>query len=154
MLEKLKGLLSKERLKKLLLFISNPRLLLCLGIAWMITNGWSYIMFGAGVFFEVPWMIAVGGAYLTFLWLPISPEKIVTVAIAILLLRLFFPKDTRTLAVLQSAYRTMVAALIKQRENKRIKREKRRAVKKGIPYEHAQDENVEDTTPNEDNETT
>ena len=133
MLEKLKGLLSKERLRKLLLFISNPRLLLCLGIAWM---------------------IAVGGAYLTFLWLPISPEKIVTVAIAILLLRLFFPKDTRTLAVLQSAYRTMVAALIKQRQDKRIKREKRRAVKKGIPYEHAQDESIEDTTPNEDNETT
>ena len=30
---------------------------------------------------------AVAGAYLAFLWLPISPEKVITFAIAIILLR-------------------------------------------------------------------
>ena len=93
--DKLKGKIVKG-----IRFIANPRLLLCFGIGWMITNGWSYIMLGVGTYFEIGWMIAVAGAYLTFLWLPISPEKIVTVAIAIVLLRFLFPNDQNTLAVL------------------------------------------------------
>lgn len=90
----------KRIIVKIVQFIANPRLLLCFGIGWMITNGWSYIMLGVGTYFEIGWMIAVAGAYLTFLWLPISPEKIVTVAIAIVLLRFLFPNDQHTLAVL------------------------------------------------------
>ena len=143
MIEKLKKLFSKEGLKKLLLFFTNPRLLLCIGIAWMITNGWSYIMLGVGVFWDIPWMIAVAGAYLTFLWLPISPEKIVTVAIAILLLRLWFPKDTRTLAVLQSALRTMKDALICKRNKRREKRDARRATKHTASCENAPGEQTD-----------
>ena len=34
--------------KKVILFITNPRLLLCIGIAWMITNGWSYVLLAIG----------------------------------------------------------------------------------------------------------
>lgn len=94
----------REKLKKIVQFLLNPRLLLCVGIAWLITNGWSYLMFGFGTYFGVGWMIAVSGAYLAFLWLPISPEKIVTVAIAIGLLRLLFPNDTKTLGVLHNLY--------------------------------------------------
>ena len=85
-------------------FLANPKLILCLGIAWMITNGWSYVMLGFGVFFDIEWMIWVAGGYLTFLWLPISPEKIVTVLLAMGLLRLFFPGDERTLGALREAY--------------------------------------------------
>ncbi len=94
----------KEKLKKIFDFITNPRLLLCVGIAWIITNGWSYIMLAIGTYFQIGWMCAVAGAYLTFLWLPISPEKIVTAAIAIALLRLLFPQDKKTLAVLRALY--------------------------------------------------
>ncbi|MBQ7343970.1 MAG: hypothetical protein IJW53_04300 [Clostridia bacterium] len=90
----------KQKIKKAVQFILNPRFLLCFGIGWLITNGWSYVMLGVGTYFNIGWMIAVAGAYLTFLWLPISPEKIVTVAIAIGLLRLLFPNDQKTLAVL------------------------------------------------------
>ena len=90
----------KKWLKAAVSFLLNPRFLVCFGIGWMITNGCSYILFALGTFFEVPWMIAVGGAYLAFLWLPVSPEKIVTVAIAIWLLRRLFPHDERTLGVL------------------------------------------------------
>lgn len=89
----------KNKLKTFLQFILNPRLLLCLGIAWLITNGWSYILFGFGTYYQIPWMVAVASAYLTFLWLPISPEKIFTAAIALTLLRILFPKDEKTLAV-------------------------------------------------------
>ena len=90
----------KKWLKAAVSFLLNPRFLVCFGIGWMITNGWSYILFALGTFFEVPWMIAVGGAYLAFLWLPVSPEKIFTVAIAIWLLKRLFPHDERTLGVL------------------------------------------------------
>ena len=91
----------KENLKKTLQFIANPRLLVCLLLGWMITNGWSYVMFAVGTICEIEWMVAIAGAYLAFLWLPISPEKLVTIAIAIALLRWLFPNDQKTLAVLK-----------------------------------------------------
>ncbi len=91
----------KEKIKEVLRFLTNPRLLLCLSIAWIITNGWSYLMLGIGTYCGVDWMVTVAGAYLAFLWLPISPEKLVTVAIALFLLRKLFPNDTKTLGVLK-----------------------------------------------------
>ncbi len=92
----------KKTIKSIIEFIANPRLLLCLGLGWIITNGWSYILFAIGTYFQIGWMMAVSGAYLAFLWLPISPEKIVTVAIAIVLLRLLFPNDKKTLGKLRA----------------------------------------------------
>ncbi|MCM1223780.1 MAG: hypothetical protein NC548_55950 [Lachnospiraceae bacterium] len=92
---------TKEKFKKTIGFLLNPRFLLCLGIAWLITNGWSYIMLGIGTYYEIGWMMAVASAYLAFLWLPVSPEKIATFAIAIALLRWLFPNDKKTLAILK-----------------------------------------------------
>ena len=94
----------KISLKKSILFITNPKLLLCLGIAWLITNGWSYILLGIGTYWNVKWMIAIASGYLAFLWLPVSPEKIATVTIAIALLKFLFPNDKKTLAVLKQLY--------------------------------------------------
>ncbi len=112
----------KEKLKKILLFVSNPRLLFCILLAWMITNGWSYVMFALGTYFEVAWMIGVSGAYLAFLWLPISPEKVVTIAIAIALLRFFFPNDQKTLAVLKELYQKARGAIKRGKEKKNEKK--------------------------------
>lgn len=108
----------KEKVKKVLQFIANPRLLLCFGLAWILTNGWSYILLAIGTYFQIGWMIAVSGAYLTFLWLPISPEKIVTVALAMLLLRFLFPKDEKTLGVLKQMYAKIKGA-VKNRKAKK-----------------------------------
>ena len=94
----------KKKIIKILEFLINPRLLVCIAIAWMITNGWSYLLFGIGTYFEIRWMISVSAAYLAFLWLPLSPEKLATLAIAIALLQLLFPNDTKTLAVLRQMY--------------------------------------------------
>ncbi len=115
----------KYYLKKLLAFAANPRLLLCLALAWLITNGWSYILFGLGTVLEIGWMTAVAGAYLAFLWLPISPEKLVTVAIAIALLRFLFPNDQKTLAVLRDLARKIRTAAQKKREERHKKKEDR-----------------------------
>lgn len=108
----------KQNLKKALQFIANPRLIICFMIGWLITNGWSYILFGIGTYLEIPWMIAVSGAYLAFLWLPISPEKLVTFAIAIALLRWLFPNDQKTLAVLKGWYAKAKSAVHTRRARK------------------------------------
>ena len=62
-------------------------------------------------------MTAVAGAYLAFLWLPISPEKIVTVALAMGLLRLLFPNDQKTLAVLKKLYGKIKGKMKKKKPN-------------------------------------
>lgn len=111
----------KEKLKKWLRFLANPRLILCLSIAWLITNGWSYLMLGLGSYLGVDWMVTVATAYLAFLWLPISPEKLVTVAIAIFLLRKLFPNDTKTLGVLKELHE---------------KHRKKKAAKKGREFQN------------------
>lgn len=113
----------KNVLKKTVLFIANPRLLLCFGLGWMITNGWSYILMALGTWFQIGWMMAVAGAYLAFLWLPISPEKIVTVAIAMWLLKVLFPNDEKTLGVLKNMYAKVKAALTVQKDQRKARRE-------------------------------
>lgn len=90
-----------HKCKVFLIALTNPRFLLCFGIAWMITNGWAYILLGVGAFYEVRWMLAVGGAYLAFLWLPVTPEKLITIPIAIFFLRWLFPKDEKTLLLIR-----------------------------------------------------
>ena len=90
----------KNTIKTVVGFILNPRLILCFGIGWMITNGWSYVLFGIGTFCKINWMVAVSSAYLALLWIPFTPEKIITFAIAILLMKWLFPKDEKTLGML------------------------------------------------------
>ena len=112
----------KNFLKKAVMFILNPRLLLCFGLGWMITNGWSYILLVLGSWLKIGWMIALSGAYLTFLWLPISPEKIITIAIAMWLMKVLFPNDTRTLGVLREMYAKLKNTVaVKKREHQEKK---------------------------------
>ena len=101
----------KEKIKRLIEFILNPRFLLCFGLAWMITNGWCYIFIGVGSYYDIGWMFYTGTTYLAFLWLPITPEKIITIPLAIAFLKLIFPRDEKTLAVLQNMYQKAKDAL-------------------------------------------
>jgi len=68
------------------------RYAICIAIAWFITNSWAY----AGLYFGMRWKIvpltAISSAYLTFLWLPFTPEKIVTFWIAHQLNRISYLK--------------------------------------------------------------
>lgn len=108
----------KEKIRKILQFILNPRLLFCILIAWTITNGWSYILFGIGTYFKINWMTGIAGAYLAFLWLPVSPEKLATFAISIALLRFLFPNDQKTLAVLRELSQKTKNAIKKRKLKK------------------------------------
>jgi len=113
----------KAFIKKALSFLLNPRLLLCWAIAWLITNGWSYVVLALGTYLDITWMKALGGGYLTFLWLPFSPEKIATAAIAMVLLRLLFPNDQKTLAVIKAVYEKAKRKLFRKKQEKDQARE-------------------------------
>ena len=102
---------TKMKLQTIVKFILNPRFLFCFGLAWMITNGWCYIFIGVGTFYDIEWMFYVGTTYLAFLWLPITPEKIITIPLAIAFLKVFFPKDEKTLAVLRQMHQKAKDAL-------------------------------------------
>ena len=65
----------------------------------MITNGWAYVLLGFGAYLNIDWMTAISGIYLAFLWLPFTPEKLITIPIAIALLRFLFPNDKKTLGL-------------------------------------------------------
>lgn len=117
----------KQKLKKVVQFLLNPRLLLCVGIAWIITNGWSYILLAIGTWLGNGWMIGVASAYLAFLWLPISPEKIVTFAISIALLRWLFPDDQKTLAILKEGYAKVKKVFRERKEKKEAEKSSEQA---------------------------
>lgn len=114
--------------KKAVQLIFNPRFLLCFGIGWFITNGWSYAMLGIGTYFSIGWMVAVSTGYLALLWIPFTPEKLITTAIAIALLQLLFPKDEKTLGQLKTLHAAAKAkwhAFLKKRKHARSLRSKR-----------------------------
>lgn len=90
-----------NKLKTVLEFLFNPHLLICFGIAWFITNGWSYLLLAIGTLLQNEKLCSVAIGYLTILWIPFTPEKIVTAAIALWFLKLFFPNDEKTLKKLK-----------------------------------------------------
>ena len=51
---------TKKFLKKAVRFLLNPLLLICFGIAWMITYGWCYVFLAVGGWLDICWLAAVG----------------------------------------------------------------------------------------------
>ena len=94
----------KHFCKKAFWLVMNPRFLLCFGLGWMITNGWSYIAFALGTYLEIGWLTAIASGYMALLWVPFTPEKLITLGIAIVLLRFLFPNDQKTLGILHEMH--------------------------------------------------
>lgn len=113
-----------KKFKKLLVFLLNPHFLICFGLAWMITNGWCYIFICAGTYYDIEWMLYVGSSYLVFIWSPVTPEKIITIPLAIALLKLIFPKDEKTLAVLTQMHKKAKETLKNKKRKRKEKKQK------------------------------
>ena len=109
----------KPTVKKWVMFILNPKLLLCFAIAWFITNGWSYLALWLGIHLELTWLAAIGGAYLGLLWIPFTPEKILTVIIAFGILKLIFPRDEKTLSIIEKEFKRLKEKQIQRRTRKK-----------------------------------
>ena len=116
----------REGVTALLSFIFNPRLLLCFGIGWMITNGWAYIMLGLGTFLKSAWMVSISGFYLSLLWFPFTPEKLISLAIAIWLMTRLFPNDKKTLAVLRAEIKKAKQAIQNRKSRKKSAKTKQK----------------------------
>lgn len=73
-------------------FLLDWRTAVAFLIAWMITNGWSYLFILFGAICNISWMTIVGTTYIAILWLPCTPEKLITVPLAIFIRKIIFKR--------------------------------------------------------------
>lgn len=82
----------KEKLIKIknliIKYLKDPKLFISFLIAWIITNGWAYIMLGFGIFLKIKWMQVVATSYLAILWLPCTPEKLITIPLSVFIYKM------------------------------------------------------------------
>lgn len=85
---------EKDEIKKLLLkiwnYIRDWRTFISFLLAWSITNGWCYVFIVLGTWLKIKWMRITGWSYLAFLWLPTTPEKLVTIPLSVGIKKLLF----------------------------------------------------------------
>ena len=62
----------------------NWRILIIYLPIWFIMSGWTYLFIYLGTRHHVGWMLAAGTFWATVLWLPFTPEKLITVPLTIL----------------------------------------------------------------------
>ena len=108
----------KEFLKKVKMLLLDPRLLVCVGIAWLITNGWAYAALGVGTYYGITPLISIAGIYLAILWSPFCLEGIFTAVIAVALMKRLFPKDKQALVLLEE----MQTDLREKKAERRVRR--------------------------------
>lgn len=57
----------------------NWRILVIYVPIWFIMSGWTYLFIYLGTRHHISWMLAAGTFWATVLWLPITPEKLITI---------------------------------------------------------------------------
>ena len=83
-----------ETLKRLFITYIKPfltwRILVCYLPFWFLATGWAWLF----SFIGKGWFRAVAISWLTFLWMPWCPEKLITIPLAIWLHKKLFPKHS------------------------------------------------------------
>ncbi|MCR5068106.1 MAG: hypothetical protein K6A14_08630 [Erysipelotrichaceae bacterium] len=110
-MKKLKNLAEQLRI-----YLFRPHFAACLIMAWFITNGWAYLGAVLGKLLKLPWLLGISTGYLAFLWMPMTPEKIITLMLAMSLSRILFPKDEDNLNLFRTLRRNLTRKT-KQSEN-------------------------------------
>ena len=83
---------------------TNPRFLISFGIAWIITNGMWYVFAFVPIKILPEWLVWFSRSYIAFLYLPWTPEKLITIPMAIFFHLKLFKKDSKTHEQLQDLY--------------------------------------------------
>jgi len=81
----------------------KPTLFISFALAWFGTNGWAYVLAAIGS----GWARAVAITYLSILWLPFTPEKLITIPLAFYIQKLVFivlPSKLKLVKVKQYNY--------------------------------------------------
>lgn len=82
---------------------TNIKFAISFGLAWTITNGIWYAF--AFIPMDLPeWLVWFSVSYIAFLYLPFTPEKLVTIPIAIFIHWLLFRNDIKTRKQLDDMY--------------------------------------------------
>lgn len=83
---------------------TNPRFLISFGIAWIITNGIWYVFAFVPIKILPDWLIWFSRSYIAFLYLPWTPEKLITIPLAIFVHLKLFKRDSKTHEQLEELY--------------------------------------------------
>lgn len=87
-----------KRLKNYLRPFLSLKFLLCFFLAWFIVNGWAYAFILIGWLCDINWMFNTGLGWQAFLWAPFTPEKLVTIPMAMWFnFKLFKDEETHEL---------------------------------------------------------
>ena len=82
---------------------TNWRFLISFGLAWTITNGIWYAF--AFIPMRLPdWLVWFSRSYIAFLYIPTTPEKLITIPLAIFIQLLLFRNDMKTRKQLDDMY--------------------------------------------------
>ncbi len=69
------------------------KMFITFGVAWLITNGWSWVFLFLGPYLHLGWMTTAGAAWQTFLWMPFTIEKPFIFAMGVFLHKKIFKED-------------------------------------------------------------
>ena len=61
----------------------NWRILIIYLPIWFIMSGWTYLFIYLGTRHHISWMLASGTFWATILWLPFTPEKLITIPLTL-----------------------------------------------------------------------
>ena len=82
---------------------TNLKFAISFGLAWVITNGIWYVF--AFVPMRLPdWLVWFSRSYIAFLYIPTTPEKLITIPMAIFFQTQLFKGDEKTKAQLNDMY--------------------------------------------------
>lgn len=87
-------------LKKLWLYIKpflNIKILIVYIPIWFIFSGWTYLFIYLGIKFDIKWMYISGSTWSAFLWMPFTPEKLVTIPLTIKVYMKLFKENNPSL---------------------------------------------------------
>ena len=126
---------KQRRRREWLRALTNPHMLISVAAAWFITNGWAYCAAGIGTICHIPWLRNTGLIYLGILWAPGTPEKLATFGLAMMIMRLFFPRDRQTVQFLCRKLRllTYVTKMQFRAFGSKFRRKRIRTVSGGVP---------------------
>lgn len=115
----------------------NWRFLVSYSVPFMLINGWAWI----GVFlfpYYKNWFTIASVSWMTFLWMPFTPEKLVTIPMAIWIHTLIFKHEKRTRAMLDQMYAEARAdwEKVKRKLFKNKNKKPQNEVKQSIPNDN------------------
>lgn len=97
--KQIKYILQDQDTKDLFLriwnYIRDYRTFISFLLAWTITNGWCYVFIILGSTLNIKWMKITGWSYLAFLWLPTTPEKIITIPLGVGIKKVLFGRKKK-----------------------------------------------------------